>query len=372
METLDYPPFSIQKRTVIDRQFKPNEGTVSKLTYTKYKIFYQDQLLSFPPELDANTGVSGIWKAYHLQNAPTPTILVASNNVYLVTAENDSVKMTLVEKKHSNYASIQWLDANDGQPGPKTEILIGEDTTNCNLHGGQFLLVNENTVLRVADLHLFPFNKSPDLTDDYYPNNVLAFSPDKNEIVFLGSKSHEINRTQFIHALLVYNYTENQVYTIPVDRTETRIHDPYRLSANWVYTYFEWQQDETGKYTLTPKQLSQLPNWEGYYARPLRYQLAPVQEEMHLVFLDFVRDILQLEEAAIRSDAYGGLKEYTITHEGFIINIGYLEELASVSLSLSFMNKGPEEEAKVVIKKVGDAFNEVLKAGEHQTLFTHY
>jgi len=45
-ETINYPPFSIQKRAVVDRQYKPNEGTVSKITYTKYKVLY---LLNWMP-----------------------------------------------------------------------------------------------------------------------------------------------------------------------------------------------------------------------------------------------------------------------------------------------------------------------------------
>ena len=371
-ETLTYPPFRIQKRNVVDRRFKPNEGTVSKSTYAKYKIFYQDQPVTFPPELDANTGVSGIWKTYYLQDAPTPTLLIGSGNVYLVNEENEAPKLTLIEKKYSNYASVQWLDSAGGQPGKKTQILIGEDTTDCILAGGEFLLVNDNTVLRVKDLAIFPFEKSTGYTDNYYTNQVLAFSPDKNELVYLGSKNHPEIRTEFIHALLIYNFKDNSAYAIPFDRTETRLHEPYEVGPDWVYTYFEWQENEDGKYILTKKNLDPLPNWEGHITRSSNYALTPVKGEMHEIFFKFVKGFWQLNDSDIRLREYGGIKEYTINHKEFVFDVGYLKELNHVSLSLSFMNKGPENEAHVIIKEVGDAFNEVLKQGEHQTLFTNY
>ncbi len=372
VETIEHPPFRIQKRAVVDRRFKPNEGTISKITFTRYNIFYQDQPIALPKALDAGSGVSGIWKAYFLKDAPTPTLLLGSVNVYYVTEENQAAKVSLIEKNHSDYATLQWLDSENGQPGRKMPMLIGKDTTDCTLEGGTLLLINKNTVLRVADLALFPFKVSIDFTDGYYTGDIVGFSPDKREIVFMGSKNHEINRTQFIHALLVYNYQTNEAYAVPFDNTETRLHDPYRLEPGWMDTYFEWQKEEEGQYILAKKTLPQLPNWEGHFTISSNYTLKPVTEEMHGVFLNFTKSFLQLNETDISPEEYGGLKQYNIKYKAFIFDITYLQDLSSVSFSTSFMSKGPEKEAKAIIEDVGKAFNEVLRKGEHQTLFTSY
>ena len=371
-ETIKHPPFSIQKKKVVNRRFKINEGAWSTSVKTKYKIFYKDQVLSFPPALDEGTGVPGIWKTYILKDAPSPTLIVASKNVYLISEENNTFNISQIEKKHSNYASIQWLDSENGNPGSKTEILIGEDTTNCMLEGGKYLLINDNTVLRVKDLKIFNFKRLINLTLDYYPGDAIAFSPDKTKIVFLGNKSHPARRTEYIYALIVFDYNSHEVYTIPFDRTATRFHETYNIKPDWFKTYFHWEQNEQEQSILSKKQLNPLPKWEGYHTRNYRYQLSPVKQEMHTTFFNFVKDHLQLEANDFKFSEYGGLKEYTIEHQGFIFNVGYLEELQSVSLSISFMNKGNEKEAGDVVKNTGDAFNETLRKGEHQSLFTSY
>lgn len=371
-ETLSYPPFRIEKNTITDRRWKPNEGHVSKHRQTKYKVFYHDERITFPEELDANTGVPGIWKVYFLEDAPTPTLLVGSKQVYLVNEKDEAVNLIPIPANYSNYASVQWLDTQDSQPGPKTEILVGEDTTNCILTDGQHLLINETSVLRIKDLKLFHFTPNRDHTDDYSTYQVLGFSPDKREIAFMGSKSHEIHRTEFVQGIVVYNIEGKRAYTLPVDKTNTRLHDPYSAGAEWFNTYLEWKQDTNGRFIVNLKTLPELPAWTGHFTKSANYQLSPVREEMHAVFLAFVKTHLSLSEDEIQTDEYNGLIDFRITFSGFVLNIGYQKDFRSVSFSVSFMNKGPEEEAKKLIAEVGETFNTKLSTGEYQDLFTSY
>ena len=371
-ESLSYPPFRIEKTTYVDRQWKPNEGHVSKHRQTKYSVFYQDQLITFPEALDANTGVSGIWKVYYLDGAPTPTLLVGSKRVYLVNEKEGAINLTSIPSNYSNYASVQWLDAEAGSPGLKTEILVSEDTTNCKLSGGDHLLINETSILRIKDLKLSHFTPDREHTDNYSTYQVLGFSPDKKEIAFMGSKSHEIHRTSFIQGIVVYNTEGLNAYSIPVDKTKTRLHEPYEVGSGWFNTYFEWTPDSSGRYIINLKEMLELPAWTGHFTKSSNYQLSPVREEMHDTFLAYVKDYLQLSEQAIRTDQYDGLKDYRITHAGFVLNIGYQVDFKSVSFSISFMNKGPEEEAKQLIAEIGNAFNAKLASGEYQDLFLTY
>jgi hypothetical protein len=371
-EWLRYPPFSIQKRSITDRQYKPNEGTTSELIYTKYTVLYHDQEIEFPETLGANTGISGIWKTYYLKNARTPALLVAGKNVFLVTEENDAASIIPFENNFSSYASIQWLDENGGQPGQKTQILIGLDTTDCLLDGGDFLLVNETTVLQINDLQLFHFVRNPDQTEGYFANQVVAFSPDQKDIVFMGSKSPETDATQFIHALLVYNFKTNDVYTLAFDKTQTRLHLPYEADFSWFTSYFEWRQNEEGKIILAKKELKAPATWEGYFTKNESYELAPVVKEMHAAFVRFVIEYLHVKQEDVRAEAYGNLEKFSIQHLGVTLDITYLKELSTVSLSSSFMNKEKAGEANALIRKAGEAFNDSLRQGAYQQLFTGY
>lgn len=371
-ETLHYPPFHIEKTNVTAKQYKPNEGTMSEITRTKYKIMYKDQLITFPDALDANADVSGIWKTYFLADAPVPALLVASKYVYIVTEENQSPLITPIANNFSNYASIQWLDADNGQPGPKTQILIGEDSTDCVLKGGNFLLINETTVVRMKDLELFHFIHNTDLSEGYTAYQVVGFSPDHSQIVFMGSKSDELTPTQFIHALIVYDFQTNEAYTLPFDKTQMRLHLPYKADVHWMNTYFNWQPIDSSQYRLIQKEISQPPGWEGYYTENSSYELAPVSKEMHATLARFIIEHLQLEQDAVEAKAFGNLEKFTITYQNIVLDISYVNELNTVSVSSSFMNKGNEESAQALIHEIGDAFNEILRKGDYQSLFTSY
>ncbi|MEZ4993991.1 MAG: hypothetical protein R2824_26435 [Saprospiraceae bacterium] len=371
METVENGPFTLLRKRVTETRYDMNYGR-RKSVYSKYEVLYKGQAVTFPAALQVNTGYASIWKAFTLSEAPQPAIIAGSQSMYLITEEGGAAKVFPLSEQNSSYASVQWLDAENGQPGLKQEIYITEDTSaTLALSGGEYLLVNRSTVLHVPDLKVYSFRQSVDLTDNYYSNDVVAFSPDRQEIVFSGSKQSPEQYDKFIYALLVYNFKTNEAYAVPFDQTETRLHRPEYITSDWLNTYFEWDHSSGDKAVLKKQQLSPLPYWQGLYTKTFSYELNPVKAEMQPVLLEFVKTIFALEDSDIEQRSYGDYKPYLVNIEGHQFELWYMEDLNSISFSPNFQEKDTKE-IRRIIKKLGDAFNEELRQGKYQDLFTSY
>lgn len=371
VETVENGPFTLLRKRVTETRYDMNYGR-RKSVYSKYEVLYKGQAVTFPAALQVNTGYASIWKAFTLSEAPQPAIIAGSQSMYLITEEGGAAKVFPLSEQNSSYASVQWLDAENGQPGLKQEIYITEDTSaTLALSGGEYLLVNRSTVLHVPDLKVYSFRQSVDLTDNYYSNDVVAFSPDRQEIVFSGSKQSPEQYDKFIYALLVYNFKTNEAYAVPFDQTETRLHRPEYITSDWLNTYFEWDHSSGDKAVLKKQQLSPLPYWQGLYTKTFSYELNPVKAEMQPVLLEFVKTIFALEDSDIEQRSYGDYKPYLVNIEGHQFELWYMEDLNSISFSPNFQEKDTKE-IRRIIKKLGDAFNEELRQGKYQDLFTSY
>lgn len=368
IETIGYPPFTIKKKNTYSTRYDINTARRVDNSRTYYSLYYQDQMITYPGALEAKTGVPGLWKAYILKDAPRPALLAGSQSVYLITEEQNKLKVTPVSEQHSGFASLQWLDGADDQPDAKQELYASDDTgKDCQLSGGQFLLVNKSFVLDVSDLSIYPFRISADLTNHYSAGKVIAFSPDQENIVYMGHKYDGKDH----YALLIYNFKSNQALTIPFDRTETRLHEPYNLHPDWLTTYFAWKQREDNNLVLERKALDSPPPWEGHFTKGQGFAVSPAKKEMLDVLAAFIRDYLQLSDTDIRLENFGADRQYAITLASHRLEISYLDELESVYFSAHFADKDEPGSWKI-IKKVGDAFNARLREGEHQSLFTSY
>ncbi|PHN07849.1 hypothetical protein [Flavilitoribacter nigricans] len=370
--TVQNGPLTIQKDRVTERRFDMNRGGMVKSAYSKYRVFYRDQPIKFPDALQSNTGYASVWKAFVLEDAPRPAVIAGSQSMYLITEAGDSAAITPLSEQHSNFASVQWLDSENGQPGPKREIYISEDTSaNLSLRGGEYLLVNELTVLRVSDLSLYPFRKSIDFTMGYYAGRARGFSPDRNWVVFDGSKDSEERYDKFIYALLAYNYRTNAAYAVPFDQTETRLYNTDHITTEWINTYFEWDKKTNGDEVLQLRKLDQLPNWQGIFTQSHSYELTPVKEDILPYFLDFVKKELELSDEAVALDAYGDYKPYRITKDSYVFSVGYMEKLNMVSFSKSFLG-ADDDGFKAIVERVGKGFDAELDQGKYQDLFLSY
>ena len=372
VQTITTGPFTIQKRRIVEKRFDMNRGRV-KSAYSRYKILYGDQPVTFPAALQVNTGYASVWKAFTLTDAPQPAIIAGSQSMYLITEEAGAASIRPINEQNSSFASIQWLDSENGQPGPKQEIYISEDTSaNLALTGGSLLLVNGNTVLQLSDLAMYPFSPNLDYTDGYYPSRVVGFSPSREDIVVVGSKQSPERYDKFIYALLVYNFRNNTVYPVPFDQTATRLYLPDYITAEWIDTYFSWQSNPDGNPVLVKKQLTTLPHWQGIYSQDqTSYQLTPVNEGIVPALMNYIRSELSLHENDIKVNTYGEYKTNEFKVGEFVFEVGYMSELNSVSFYKSFMGSD-DESFKEILVRIGDGFNRELGAGKHQEFFTTY
>ncbi|MCB0636498.1 MAG: hypothetical protein KDC54_07755 [Lewinella sp.] len=371
-ETIQHGPFTIEKQSAKDRHFDMNRGGMVSTDYTRYRVLYQDQPVLFPAALEQNTGLPGLWKAYVLQGAPQPALIAGSQSLYLITEENGAVVVTPLYEQNGSFASLQWLDIHEGQPAPRWEVYRSYDRDTSNvLSGGEYLLISKHVVLQVADLSIHPFRQSTDLTDGYYAGEVIGFSPDQQELVFMGEKSDPADYLKYVRALLVYNYRTNAAYAVPIDRTTTRLHEPSRVPAGWLARYFIWERTEGDSLRLQPREFDQLPPWEGYFTKSLSYELSPVKVEMKDTLLAYVRETLDLPATAITEEVMGDYQRYSIRYGQHDFTIGFLSDLQIASFSLGLLDKDTAA-SNELIRRIGEGFNALLREGRYQEFFTQY
>ena len=366
-KTIDYPPFTIQKRTIKDRRFSVNTGYFSTTIYNKYKVFYKGEPVVLPKASDQYTGIPGIWNVFMLEDAPQPALLLGSRLLYLLTEENNMMKITPFKKENFGNPRMQWLDSEGGQPGQKNRLLVSQDTdASHNLSEGEYVLINGNTVLEIATLAIYPLNKYSKDAEEYDATKVVAFSLDKSEVVFMGNRGFG----EYEYALLSFRFKTNGVYSIPIDRNEMRLDEPYNLSPTWFKTYFEWEKSSVGSYSLKKKALDKLPNWEGRIEGD-SYSLSSVKQELMQIFFDFTKSVLVLKDSDIDVNNFDGMVEYRFEYEALELSLSFLDENNTIYFSKHFTGKDSKE-YNLLMKRVGNAFNSELRKGKYQDLFMGY
>ena len=367
LPAVEHAPFLIKKKHRKTRRYDIN--TASKVTnaYTLYNIIHNDKPVLFPEGMNKNTGVPGVWKAYILSDAPKPTLLAASQSVYLVSENENDVAITTVHEQN-DFAKLQWLDSLNGQPGEQWELYAEEESDpTLQLKGGEYLLVSEQVVLHIPTLTQYPIKIDWNRTMDYDPGPVLGFAPSKNSIAFLGS---QYNDGKWAYSVTVINFKNGMLKTLPFDRTATRFYDPWESDHKWLNTYFNWDQDDAGNDVIVQRQLDSLPYWQGHFGKGTSFSLSPTKADMALVFVDFIEKHLNLEKSALRKQDHG-VHNYDIYAGSSVLSLSYLEDLQSTLFSISFMDKD-ESKAKALLNDTAHAFNEKLSQGAHQELFTQF
>ena len=366
-ETIEYPPFTIKKRNTYSTRYDINTNSRRDNSRSYYEVFYNKELIEFPSALSEGTGVSGLWKVYVLEDAPQPALLAGSKSIYLITGENNQYKLSPISENGSDFISMQWLDSLNGQPGNKQELYSSDDTDEeIVLKGGNHLLINKKIVLDIPDLKLYPFRVSSDLSNNYYANQVVGFSPDQDHVIYMGSHNEMDN--QF--ALLVYNYKTNDVYAVPFDRTENRLHEPYRASSDWMNTCFEWQENEEGKEILKKRSLESPPPWQGHFS-DTGFSVSPVKVDMLQVFVNYLKELSEIDGQKIEVKQGYSETNFDVNVSEHRMGISFFDDLQSVYFSVHFATDD-EKACYEILQKIGNSFNERLNDGAHQDLFTSY
>jgi hypothetical protein len=264
-------PFTIRLTTFSGRHFNSNYGWV-KGTTVALSVWRRGKEIGLPGPLQGNSGYRHLWKVYLLQDAPVPTLIAGSQGLYLIREEAGEARVTLLHGQSHDFASLQFLDENDGQPGPYREVYMASGSSDGVevLTGGRLLLVNKALLLNVADLTT---RAVPSADGEYHGYScapgAFVISPDKKAIVFWASKLSEdvVNADalpgnftapqqdlRYDHALVVVNPYSGEVYPVAYDLARTHMpgpgHETPHLSLHWFATYFEWKREASGRYRL--------------------------------------------------------------------------------------------------------------------------
>lgn len=325
------------------------------------------------------------WKALILKDAPRPAVLAGQHSMYLFTDENGQAKTVALDEQNGDFATYQWLDSDEGQPADPARVYLADDSQNPRfLSGGNLLLVNGRTVLDVRTLEAYPFDKDSwdalEKFGHYYTRNdpARALSPDKKQLVFVGSRSREDNRMEFEYALVVADFAENKVYAVPFDQTDTRFESVWDATRTWLDTYFEWTKDASGAECIRQRKLDRLPPWQGrlhidqYAEKPDmadEYNLFPVRAGMLPKFLDFLKQEFDTQDVTL--EPVGENTSVTLTIGGVTLKI-YAQLATEKSIGL-YLPTGLKTDAGYgLLRRIGERFNEVLATGKYQEDFGRY
>ncbi|HEX5111244.1 MAG TPA: hypothetical protein VFV79_00240 [Saprospiraceae bacterium] len=365
-------PFTIETTTQKGKTWNINYGRVP-YSSSSYSVYYKDQPIGFGAKLETNTGVPGVWRVFLLKDSPTPALIAGSQSLYLVTIENDQpVVKTLFEQGY-DFAAVQWLDSENGQPGIYREIFSSDERdTDLELTGGRYLAISHAVVLDTKTFTVYPFNTNNDMIDEYYPDQhkAIAFSPDSTQIVYGAAKQ---NADGYSYGLICYDFKAGTKYLVPYDKLKFRMYDPFKLQVEWMNDFFEWNKNPQGEMRLQIKALEKMPYHKGtieFERFPgYQYKLFPVKMELMDKLFTFVQQELHLDTAKVTRVNEEFNHSITFLQEGrtFVIEYGkYGNDLVLYEDN----NDTPFEINKVIIQRIGKGFNELLNQGRYQEFFT--
>lgn len=369
-------PFTIQMEKFYTKSFNMNYGMVTNVSI-KYSVLYKGTPIQFSKNLQNNTGYSHLWRVYILANAPTPSLIAGSQSLYLIREENGKALVTPLDEQGHDFASLQFLDADQRQPATSQTVFMANEQDGDGkvdtLQGGDYLFVNQHTVLHVPTLTQYVMNKNNALIDNYSflsDMGAMAFSPDKKWIAFMGEfATYNTNETpKYENAIVVYNYETDKGYTIPFSKINTRLKDQFHVEKAWFSTYFEWvKNNET--YKLRLKKLPKIPYWQGLYGdKGEIYELNYVKIELQEVLRDFIVKRYKLPKEAILPGSEYSTDEINIMVKGLKLALWYRKDDRQLLLMRSVYENGSTAYTKLV-HEIGDAFNKALKEGRYQRCF---
>lgn len=291
--------------------------------------------------------------------------------------------MEPILEQHHDFASVQFLDSDNGQPGPYREVYAKNDAAKIgtleSLEGGRYLLVGEHAVLDVQTRGIQRFNAANNSIDNYSfpsPHGALAFSPDRKSIVFRGEfQSWNASDDQLPdseHALVVYDFERDSGYAVKFDDTELRLLTVDDMNFAWFEKFFSWKSSAAGE-RLQLRTLAKPPYWAGRFRldndSPY-YTLYPVNASMLPAFLAFLEQQTGWAQANIVDDKFHQYTGRIITFAdgGMKFDVTLKEDEQTLQFS-KHLYADPSPAYTAFVKKLADAFEAELASGKHQEHF---
>lgn len=363
----------------------------STRTYNlRYDLLYKGKSVRLPGPLQKGTGYNYLWQVHILADAPVPALLVGSQQLYLVTEAHHQAVVRRLTQAETRFSSIQWLDGPDGLPGPERQIHTppNDDQLDSSLvlHGGKHLLLNRFTVLNVATLQAFAFNKKGIWEVDGWrlvydspnrPEAAVGFSEVHRQVVFRASKPDPQREGTYYAGLFAFNYAEEYAYLVPFDRHPLHLQHIGDLGSPHVQACFAW--NAAGRLGVRP---DFVPSpWQGTLVSPdshlTGYELAPVTAPMLTDFLAYLQQAYGLpragENPAVVDETVAGSSrtQYRVRINNAPFWLYFDRNEGKVGFTTHFTESCTDAHGQV-IREVAENFNRRLAAGNSQQHFTRF
>ena len=361
-------PFAIEtlERRISTGSFPNTSGNPFETRpLIEYAVRHRGQVVAVPGA--DGESEQAFWDARVLADAPRPAVLVGSLGVWLLTEGGDGqVAIVTLAEPTSDFATLQWLDVDDGQPGEEATLaMYATPTSPRALSGGRRLLVNRRVVLDVATLATQAITPAryDEALQGFIPSGEPArmTSPDGRQVVFAASRNAGEG---YDYALVALDIATDQAYAVPFPRTATRFDSVWDIDRAWLAHYFAWRPEGEGVRLHYRDDVEPLP-WRGRVSRTpgmVEYRLNPVAPGMLEVLADFI-----VRTQAATREAGDALGRDVLRMGEDVLLLSYDAEHRTLAL---YADSGPRQQAAWArIERIAQAFDAELATRRHDALF---
>jgi hypothetical protein len=377
------PPASLGPFEIASRMRQISSGAFpnisanpfGRMTVSDFEVRYRGTPVKL---IDGNAQVSRFSEAKFLEGAPRPAILASEAGTYLISEQNGQLSIEVLASATTDFATWQWLDGDNGQPAPPTNITVRDASAEPRWErGGHLLLLNRRVVLDVATLKHYPVVVNTDeilqKIGGYNAGNepTRAMSPARTQLLMIGNR---YENTRFEYGLVVVDYATGRVYSVPFDRNALRFESVWDATPEWIARNFEWTRDKSGiEHVQLRKDFKPSP-WQGKLrgTRPrVDYLLYPTEPQVADEFYGYLQRAFGASTAALPGSSQLP-NTRVVAVSGSLFYLFYNASEKTLFLSAAGAPNADLSANYRLIEQIGQRFNTELAQGKYQNLFTEY
>lgn len=258
-DTLTVGPFTLEavERKISAGGFPNTSGNPFKRRpSTTYRVLHRGKPV-VPPGTEPDRGAPW-WEVRALDGAPQPAVLLMESGAYLLTEDNGEPRLQELAARGASRRQWQWLDSQQGQPGPVTIVSMAHrpGPPRAFAGGGRWLSIYSKAVLDVQTLafHRYSLNSSEvlDQLQRFYgaEKPMLAFSPGGTQFVVAASRDRpeELDMDKrFEHGLIAFDFARQQGTVLPIDKAEWGLSGSQEIDAALVSKAVGWRREPDGR-----------------------------------------------------------------------------------------------------------------------------
>jgi hypothetical protein len=258
-DTLTVGPFTLEavERRISAGGFPNTSGNPFKRRPgTTYRVLHRGKPV-VPPGTEPDRGAPW-WEVRALDGASQPAALLMESGAYLLTEENGKPRLQELAARGASRRQWQWLDSQQGQPGPVTIVSMAHrpGPPRAFAGGGRWLSIYSKAVLDVQTLtfHRYSLNSSEvlDQLQRFYgaEKPMLAFSPGGTQFVVVGSRDRpdEMDMDKrFEYGLIAFDFARQQGTVLPIDMAGWGFRGAEDIKPEFVNKVIGWRPEPDGR-----------------------------------------------------------------------------------------------------------------------------